>query len=50
METVNRAALSPKWQFCFATFDRYGGPREPAFKEALKTMPFGDKLKVGMNF
>lgn len=25
-------------------------PRDPAYKEALKTLPFGEKLKVGMNF
>lgn len=50
MDTFDRTQLSPKWQFRFAFFDRHGGPRDPAYKEALKTLPFGEKLKVGMNF
>ncbi|MFA1260026.1 DUF2628 domain-containing protein [Xanthomonas campestris pv. olitorii] len=50
MNTFDRTQLSPKWQFRFAFFDRHGGPRDPAYKEALKTLPFGEKLKVGMNF
>ncbi|MBV6799435.1 DUF2628 domain-containing protein [Xanthomonas euvesicatoria] len=50
MDTFDRTQLSPKWQFRFAFFDRHGGPRDPAYKEALKTLPFGEKLKVGIGF
>lgn len=49
-QSFDRTQLSPKWQFRFAFFDRHGGPKDPAYKEALKTLPFGEKLKVGMNF
>ena len=50
MDTFDRTQLSPKWQFRFDFFDRHGGPKDPAYKETLKTLPFGEKLKVGMNF
>ncbi len=50
MDTFDRTQLSPKWQFRFDFFDRHGGPKEPAYKESLKTLPFGEKVKVGMNF
>ncbi|PPV07586.1 hypothetical protein XBLMG947_1567 [Xanthomonas bromi] len=50
MDTLDRTQLSPKWQFRFDFFDRHGGPKEPAYKDALKTLSFGNKVKIGMNF
>ncbi|AOD16408.1 hypothetical protein VB151_08825 [Xanthomonas fragariae] len=50
MDAFDRTQLSPKCQFRSDFFDRHGGPREPAYEEALKTLSFGDKVKVGKNF
>ncbi|AKC80193.1 MULTISPECIES: DUF2628 domain-containing protein [Xanthomonas] len=50
MDTFDRTQLSPKWQFRFDFFDRHGGPKDPSYKNALKTLSFGEKVKVGMNF
>lgn len=53
METPNlpqRAPLSPKWQFRFDFFDRYGAPSTPEYKAAFKALPFMDRLKINMNF
>jgi len=41
---------SPKWQFRFSFFDRHGAPSSPAWKAAFKQLPFGEKLKLNINF
>jgi hypothetical protein len=50
----NDPSLSEKWKFRFAFFDKNGLPAfwgaTPAWREAFKTMTFGQKIKVSMNF
>lgn len=41
---------SPKWQFRFGFFDRYGGPKSPEYKQAFKALKFGERIKVQSNF
>lgn len=48
--TSSSAPLSPKWQFRFNFFNQHGAPNTPTYKAALKTLPFGEKLKVNANF
>lgn len=49
-ENINTAkAYSAKWQARFDFFDRYGAPSSPSFREALKPLPFREKLRVNMN-
>jgi hypothetical protein len=51
METPGATPVySPKWQFRFNFFNQHGGPQSPAFKPAFKTLKFGEKLKINMNF
>lgn len=41
---------SPKWQFRFNFFEQHGGPKSPEYKAAFKALPFGQRIKVQMNF
>ena len=41
---------SPKWQFRFNFFERYGAPNSPENKAALKAVGFGERVKIGINF
>ncbi|QWV02474.1 MAG: DUF2628 domain-containing protein, partial [Xanthomonas citri pv. citri] len=41
---------SPKWQFRFDFYDRYGEPKSSTFKTAMRSLPFGQKVKLNMNF
>ncbi len=40
---------SAKWQTRFDFFDLHGAPSTPGFRQALKQLPFRQKLKVNMN-
>ena len=50
----NDASLNDKWKFRFAFFEKHGMPNfwgpTPAWKEAFKTMTFGQKVKISFNF
>ncbi len=50
----NDPSLSATWKFRFDFFDRYGVPNfstaSPAYKEAFKALPFGQRLKLANNF
>ncbi|WP_342322738.1 DUF2628 domain-containing protein [Kosakonia sp. BYX6] len=50
----NDNALSEKWKFRFAFFEKNGLPNfwgpTPAWKAAFKEMTFGQKVKVSFNF
>ncbi len=50
MDSFNTSQYSPKWQFRFNFFEKHGAPNAPGFKEALQTLPFGEKVKVNFNF
>lgn len=50
MDSTTQSQYSPKWQFRFNFFEQHGAPNTPAFKEAYKALPFGQKLKVNFNF
>ncbi|WP_372156730.1 DUF2628 domain-containing protein [Xanthomonas euvesicatoria] len=41
---------SPKWQFRFDFYDRHGEPKSSTFKTAMRSLPFGQKVKLNMNF
>lgn len=41
---------STKWQARFDFFDRHGAPNTPGFKQALKQLPFRQKVRVNFNF
>lgn len=47
-ETLSKK-YSAKWQARFDFFDSYGAPSIPAFRQALKQLPFRQKLRVNMN-
>lgn len=49
METRTTSPVSPKWQFRFDFFQQHGAPKTKEYREALKALPFGDKLKVNVN-
>lgn len=40
---------SEKWKERFAFFDAHGAPNAPGYKEALKHLPFGQKVKINAN-
>ncbi|QRD58466.1 DUF2628 domain-containing protein [Xanthomonas citri] len=48
--TQDYSQYSPKWQFRFDFYDRYGEPKSSTFKTAMRSLPFGQKVKLNMNF
>ena len=40
---------SAKWQTRFDFFDLHGAPNPPGFRQALKQLPFKQKIKVNFN-
>lgn len=47
--TQDIANYSAKWQERFAFFDAHGAPNAPAYKPALKQLPFKKKILVNAN-
>jgi hypothetical protein len=52
MQTTNHdySQYSPKWQFRFNFYDTHDEPKSPTFKEAMKALPFREKLRLNMNW
>lgn len=48
--THDYSQYSPKWQFRFNFYDTHGEPKSATFKEAMKALPFKDKLRLNMNW
>ncbi|MCW0451983.1 hypothetical protein NB721_001069 [Xanthomonas sacchari] len=44
--THDYSQYSPKWQFRFNFYDTHGEPKSATFKEAMKALPFKDKLRL----
>ncbi|WMJ70601.1 DUF2628 domain-containing protein [Stenotrophomonas sp. 24(2023)] len=50
MNMIDLSRFSPKWQFRFNFFQQHGSPKEAGFKQAWKALPFGERLKININF
>ncbi|MGW8274695.1 DUF2628 domain-containing protein [Xanthomonas axonopodis] len=48
--TQDYSQYSPTWQFRFDFYDRHGEPKSSTFKTAMRSLPFGQKVKLNMNF
>jgi hypothetical protein len=50
----NDPDLSDNWKFRFDFFEKHGVPGfagpSKEFSQAIKALPYGDKLKIGINF
>ena len=49
MQNNDFSQFSPKWQFRFNFFEKFG-LNGPEYKQAYKQLGMGDRLKVGINF
>ncbi|ATD72817.1 MULTISPECIES: DUF2628 domain-containing protein [Gordonia] len=42
-------AVPPSWHSRFAFFDAYGPPADPPSREAMKHLPFGQRVRITFN-